>query len=596
MKPGDTPPLSSRSGELTEPSDRRRGAFEEDALRIRGWVVLALVCLATIAGTTRPAWRAVKRLRAEVYARQAEGFVAREEWALAFSASRSALQLDAAAPRALRTAAALHARLGNEVAFRYFDTLLASASATVVDRENCLELAVRHGATNLALVHAEILLSSPQPSPRALRLGAQLHHQLGDRGRALQLAEASVRSSPTDPTNAFALASIRADSQRVSDRAAAREVLWPFARQPGAFRLEALSRILTTPDATRAEREEVRGILAAIPQPKLEERLLLVEAEVNLDPSSSSAAADRVLADIQPATARERRLVAEWLQSRGFPAKALELLNDERIFTDRDLYLLRHRILMGLGQMRRGYDLLFHPASPLPAFDLEVLRCIAAARMGEQGLRDKHLALAAAGVGTEMRRAAILTQLALWCGRPDPAVETWRGILKSGRARRSALRQLGMLEERRGDTAEALNLARQLASVEPAARPDRLRTLRLQLLLGQDLDEAAQEIRALVAADPVDRQARVLLGLYHLRRQEPELAEIAVQGTAVGTDPVFPWMHAVCAAVLHARGHWKEARSEMDWISIGSLLPEERALLGPIAALDSRLVTEPPAE
>lgn len=573
-------------------SSRRRVAVGRYRIPAAWFVVLGLMAVLglVLLVAARPTWRAFKRIQGDRFARQAETFLAQNQWSLALDRTRSALQLSPANTRALRCAAHLYGRIGIDAALPYYDALLAAPDATRLDREDYAALALRLGNTNLAGIQIRFLLETTQPTPRTKVIAAQFQAATGNTPLALALAREALAAEPANPTNAFTLATLLASSRRVTDHEEALRQLWPFALTNGAFQLRALAAILSAPDSPRTQRERVASVLEAKSPRTFDEGILWYEARANLDPSLARSLAEEMIRTLQPRSERELRLMVEWLIIRDFVPEAFGLLQGERSLRDRPLFLIHHRALMATGERQRGYDLLFHPAAPFSQFELEAFRCQAAVALGDAKLRDTHLQNAARLAESSLQRAALVTQLADLCGDPAPAAGVWRRLLRNPRTAGLALRQLAVLADLQGDLLSAREYARQLAALEPANPAPRLAIAHADLLLGENLDAALAEARQLSDSDPLSPDLRALVALGYLRKGEPRLAHDALQGTILRYETSSPGLLAIIAATFAANDMIPEAQKFFDRIPIASLKSEERELLRPLIALESRLV------
>lgn len=563
----------------------------------RSWLialgVMAVLGLAALI-TARPAWHAFRRIQGERFARQAERFIQDQQWTLAFERTRSALQLNPSNPRALRTAATLFTRIGVDSALSYFDALLTSPAGTPSDREDYVAAALQLGNTNVAAVQLRVLLDARQPTPRTHRLAAQMSALNGNVGEAIRLARIAAQSDPGNPTNIFTLASFLSSGSRVTDHEEAIRALWPFAETNGPFQLRALQVILHAPRSSRNDRERVEAILSAKSPRTFDEEVQLFEARANLDPSATRFLADELIRTHQPKSPRELRLIVEWLIVHDLTREALNLLTGERSFQDRTLFLLHHRALLSVGETQKGYNFLFHAAAPFPPFELEAYRCQAAAALGDAKLRDQHLTQAANLAESELRRAALVTQLAVLCGNPAPAVTVWRRILRNPRHTGTALRQLAILADLQGDLSGARDLARQLATEEPGNPAPRLAIAHADLLLGENVPAALAEARRQLDADPDSPEVRGLVALGHLRLGQPKEALDVLRGTIIRFETAPGGLLAIMAATFAANDLLPEAQKYLDRTPIAGLKAEERELLRPLIALESRLVTGQP--
>ncbi len=557
------------------------------------WLAL-LVCMVVAGLAARPAWRALRRIRAEAMAREAARWVREEQWTLAFDRARSALQLNPRNPNALRVAANLYARIGVDSALGLYDLLLASGHGTLEDRQDLVSLALRLGNSDLASVHLRPLMESPSPSPRTRSLAAELETQRGNIGTATDLARAAVEADPREAEFAFQLFSLLSRSARTTDRAEAFGYLWPVARTNGPNQIRALAAILDAPDSPRADREQVKALLETNSVATLDAHILRFDVRISLDPSQARVVVDEAIRTLRPASDRELRVFASWLIGRGFWSEALQLLAGDRALRDRGLFLVKHRALLTAGEPGKAYNLLFQPAAPFSPLELEALRCQTAAAMSDARLREVHLNAAAEIARPDVRSAVVVTRLAELAGNPAPAVAVWRKLLVNPRTSGLALRQLAALADLQGDTVGARDFARQIAAEEPANAQVRLAIALNDLLLGENLEAALEEALRQLEQYPASGDVRGLAALGYLRQGTPAKAEQVLQGMVLRVERASPGLLAIVAATYAANEKWQEAQKVLERIPLAALKAEEKELLRPLFAMESRLANPPP--
>jgi Flp pilus assembly protein TadD len=160
----------------------------------------------------------------------------------------------------------------------------------------------------------------------------------------------------------------------------------------------------------------------------------------------------------------------------------------------------------------------------------------------------------------------------------------YSGAIKIGPTNRIAYAGRLRLALAAGHTAQAQEIAAEIARLWPDDAAARNQDAYLRLLLGAsgDAAEAAErEAQLLVAKEPRNWLARATLGLACLRlgRNKDALAAIR-EPRVTGVEPPGPL--AVRAAILAANGYEEGARNDASLLGAKPLLPEERALIAPL--------------
>src|SRR5262249_34636915 len=167
---------------------------------------------------------------------------------------------------------------------------------------------------------------------------------------------------------------------------------------------------------------------------------------------------------------------------------------------------------------------------------------------------------------------------------PDIANAAYSEAIKVAPTNRAAYTGRLRLALASGKTAQAQTIAAEIAQMWPDDTAARNQAAYLRLLLGAsgDAAEAAErDAQVLVAKEPGNWQARATLGLACLRLGRNQEALDAYRGVrATGEEP--PSALAVRAAILSANGYEEGARNDALLLAAKPLLPEERALIGPL--------------
>jgi hypothetical protein len=550
-----------------------------------GRILIVLLLLAGVAAYlgARPAWRKIKAYRAHRFVAEAAEHFQHENWASGFERTRAALQLAPIDPDVLRHAARAYSRLGSEIAFRYFDPLLASPSATTQDREDFAALALRVGNLDLARQQIEDLLESGNPTPRSLVLGSQLAVARRDMPNALRMARDAASRDPSNPTNHFAVAQVLSLSKRPPDLQEAKDILWPHARSEGPLRTAAITAILAIRDASRSDREEIEKILAAKSPRSIEEELLLAEVRIRLDPSTRESTADAVIEKFGRGTPEHLITTARWLNRNTLFHRTRDLVLADAAGTESALLRLRYEALVGLGDLRGAYDLLMIDKPPGNPIEVEFLRCETALRLGNQAAVESHYQALLTLAQKDPRALRALADFATRHGNRTIANEVLGILARSPRDAATALRGLIRNTDASGETWSARDYARKLAALRPDDDSVKLQATYYDLLLKENLDAASASAQALHLARPEDYNRRAVLALAHLRRREnaKALALVSSQSSASNWFASPPGIRAVVAATFGAAGRIESATNMLNVLPIARLKPEERELIKP---------------
>ena len=558
------------------------------------WLIVALVAVALAAGAyfARPAWRALKQVRASGFANSAKDARTQGNPGLALEYARSALQLEPYNPDYVRLNARILSDLGTDTCLKFWQHLADLAGADTEDRFSYLEATLAFRRPDLAGPTFSNLSASTPPSARLQRLGV-LHH-LGARATnaALACARTALQLEPTNPTNALLVASLIPSTANAADRAQSRSLLRDIAQSHTGLRLVALRRLVHTGIGERVDREWTAQTLSQLPTRTAPEEVLLAETLVRLDPSTIQHTLSNLIVRIPHDDREMLTLVVEALSRLGRHHEVLQLTTADRGFFNRSLFKARLDALSALQRDAEAYQLLLTHGAPMPAFDLALARIKAAIKARDSTRRDHHFSELVEACGDEPDRIRAVAEFAEKEGALDVAAITWKKFGAAPGQTTVAQRALQRIADRRGDTWNARDHARNALRSDATLPSLKLEIAYYDLLLGENIEAALAEARAGVSEDPRDFFARAAVALAHLRLGEPEKARVALDRFLLDTPQPRPDALAILAATCGQNGFVVRAREIAAKIPLDRLRPEERELLLPWLALPAELPSQ----
>jgi tetratricopeptide (TPR) repeat protein len=267
----------------------------------------------------------------------------------------------------------------------------------------------------------------------------------------------------------------------------------------------------------------------------------------------------------------------------GRPAKTLEVLPQARAIQRQDLFLQYVNALGALQRWSEVKDLFLGEHSVVDPMVQHMYLALAQAHLGSAtgATNEWQRALQAAN---SPEKLLTLATNAEQNSAPDIAARAYSEAIKITPTNRAAYAGRLRLALTAGDTAKAQTIAAEIAQLWPDDAAARNQVAYLRLLLGASGDAAQtaeREAQVLVAKEPRNWQARATLGLACLRLGRTQEALAAIREPRVtGAEP--PGALAVRAAILAANGYAEPARNDARLVSANPLLPEERALIGPL--------------
>jgi Flp pilus assembly protein TadD len=352
----------------------------------------------------------------------------------------------------------------------------------------------------------------------------------------------------------------------------------------------------STPAGRTMTLKEVANALENHPDGRPSHKLLALEVRARQDP----ALTDQYVGDAVERFGNAARLaqtyqggadladetllaLATWLNKIGRPAKTLEVLPEANAIQRQDFLLQYANALAALQRWTDVKELFLSEHSVVDPMLQHTYLAIAQAHLGSATAATNEWQRALQVANTPEKLLALATN-AEQNSATDIADAAYSEAIKIAPTNRAGYIGRLRLELAAGKTAQAQEIAAEMARLWPDDAAARNQDAYLRLLLGAsgDAAEAAErEAKVLVAKEPRNWQARATLGLACLRLGRNEDALAAIRAIRVtGNEP--PGALAVRAAILAVNGYEDGARNDALLVSANPLLPEERALIAPL--------------
>ena len=543
-----------------------------------GFLLLVVLVVAGLAAL--PAYRAMKRCRADQLMDGAEKSVRQGALVDAFQAARAAYGLHPANVRALRMLADMHEGSGSAETLAYRRALAESGQATGADRAAYLRTAIRAGRLDWADDFLKKIGLSGRSDPEVAAIAADLLRLRGEPEKARRIEAESAAAAKAGQEGKARLIQARGmlDSADPAARAAARVDLFGLAKTREPEAQDAMRLIAASSDRTEKETQELVKLLESDPKASAADRLLAKSLLLEIHPDWRGAVLEEAKKLYAGGPEEERLALAEFLLRFGDAEGVLQL----PVSRKGRPFLLRLDALARLGRWTAIREELSKAAGEkdsLDPFFLEVFQARVSTELRELSMADLRWKQAMAKAVGNPQKLEFLGNFAEKSGNLAMAAEAYRTMVKYPAAAVPGYLGLIRVAEKRADMRQLrdiiADLARQLPQ-DPAPKND---LAYLNLLFQEKVDESLQAARELVAALPDRGAYRTTLALAYLRKNQPAEALAAYDQAGINWSTALPGWQAVRAAVLAANGREAEARNLALSINWDRLKPEERDLI-----------------
>jgi hypothetical protein len=280
---------------MNEESGRRRNFYRAAKRRRRiFWIAFIALLLAALLAL-RPAYRWLKAKRADSLAARAEQMVQQKNLLGAANTYRAALQLDPLGYRPLQGAARLATRLNHAEALGLWDQVVRLPEATAADREERAAALLQATELPAAALAIDQLLKQ-NPDTNALVLASRYSERIGNGARALEYARIAVKRAPQDEIAQARLAEVLAASLKADERAEAREILWAVAAKNGADRKSVIESLARSPDLTINEQRKILDQLQTLNSFTVTDALLAADLRLKMQLENTAVIYDEIIA------------------------------------------------------------------------------------------------------------------------------------------------------------------------------------------------------------------------------------------------------------------------------------------------------------
>jgi tetratricopeptide (TPR) repeat protein len=556
--------------------------------RLKGRLALGLgllVLLMLIGMASLPAYRALKRWRADQLMNGAEKSVERGSLVEAYQSARSAYGLDPNNLRALRMLAEMYEGTGAREALAYRRSVAESAGATGQDRAAYLRVLIRAGRLDLADEFVRKMGVTGRADPVVAALIADLLRMRGQPEEARAVEDLAAASSVLGEKTTAELIQARGrlESPDPAERAQARATLLRIGASKVPEARDALRILAAAPDRTEKETREIIRLLEANPLNPAADFFLAKTLTLELRPDWRGAVLEEARKLWSGGTEEQRTALAEFLMRHGDAEGVLDL----PVTRQGRAFLLRLDALARLGRwptIREELVLASAEKNALDPFFIEVFQARVAQEMREISMADVRWKQAMSKAAGNPQKLEFLANFAEKSGNLPMAAEAYRSMVKFPAAAVPGYLGLIRIAEKRADVRQLRDvigeLSRQLPE-DPAPKND---LAYLNLLLNDRIDDSLQISRDLVSALPDRAAYRTTLALAYLRKNESQKALAAYDETKIDWSAALPGWQAVRAAVLAANGQEEEARRLAASINWDRLKPQERDLVRTLRA------------
>ncbi len=563
------------------PSTSDRAPIFED--RSRTFFIVA-GCLAVV---VMAGWLAFNPMLRQIRVWRASRLVAAGTAALATNnlpavsrTVRAAVGLAPTDPGVQRLAAYYCARTSQPEGFSYFELLLKSGTATMVDRQEFARFA--QGLERLDLsgdLIKELIAEDPQNRTNQLLVLDQFA-RLGDWARVAQGAAALAQAFPNDSEIQLTLARAYLGTQDPANGKRAIDLLRGLIRDEGPMRLAALRTFASLQGPSEAELRRAATDLERHPQARINDQLLAAEVRERLEPSRRNAIALAVV-DSLSGRIDDSELIplVEWLRARKLYSQALALVPPDRARAAAGLVLARGELLADMKRWDELSTFLKQPKLPLHRVGMACLQAVLAFGTGktdEASFLLREAAKAAIGNPIFLQQVAVFAQQ---MGQHALASEIWDGLLRNPATTIPAAAVL--LRQARGsdDLEVERKVYKQLIGPLGQQGSVRFQHAYLSALFNEQLADAESALAGLLAKDMTSLPLRAALSLTKLRLGKPAEALTLCETGDADWSAQEPRWRAIYAATLQANGQGAAARRIASRIPVDRLKLPERVLI-----------------
>lgn len=546
-------------------------------------IAIFLVSPLLVRYAVKPAYHAWRQREAQELSRAAMAAIAAEDYADAARLVAKASGSLRSAPEIVRAQATLLSKVGaDEQAISFWRTLESEGRATP---EDLLEMGLSLARSG----HFEEARKALGQLPTGMRqdyLGAELEATiLRGEGQPTQ-ADAVLRTAcardPERPECMLGLARFDLASPFDEVKQAALSDLWKLARGDSSSVVGAIDLLASHPGLTDGETEELLALITAHKKAAARHRLLVLTAYMRTHPEEKGRVISEETERHRGETLDKASEFLRWLDGLREHKLVLSLLSAEDAAKSPDLFVAYANALVGekrwseLREMlKAGKKTALHP------MDVALLNARCAHGLAESpsivaGRLQEALHMVAAARSVE--GAQKLADAAMAMGYDDVAMEAYRTLEHYPQHRAVILERMFQLEFKMRKTSAMLATSREILRERPNYEPMILTELYLRLLLGVEMETAAETIDELGIDRPRRRSAKRFLQAFAAMRRGDTSDALDY---AEGVDPstLVAGQRAVLSAIYRSAGDTRKAFELAEKVPDQLLLGEERHIL-----------------
>jgi tetratricopeptide (TPR) repeat protein len=496
---------------------------------------------------------------------------------------RAALDLAPGEPRLLRVAAQYGARIHNEAALQYWQSLVEMGQATRQDRLDFAGQALELNHLEQAADQVKSVLAQYPKDIAALRLRIRIIERLGDPSRAIGAARAALEVDPVDESLQYTLGELLLTTPtEATSPSEGTHLLWGLALGSGPWHDDSVNQLIACTNLTRAENEI---LIREIKRGNMSTGMVTLNVarlQAKIEPERQAEIIEETLRKLRPTT--DLDLIGHtvvWLMDCEAFAAVLRFLPMEMAQSRSSFLSARLEALSGLERWDELQSLLDSPPSLLEPVHVHCLRALVSARTGRQPKPSFHFERALEVAGRNPVRLQLVARYGEFVGLPEIAIEAWKRLLPNPTTALHAARQIMRLSQPMDDIRLLRDTLARVADFVPNDAPVVSQVAYWNLVLGENVPAARSSLARLAAANPKEARYRVSLALGELRALNPTAALALLEQEPIEWDQVDDRQRAVYVAILGANEQREAARKIARTVNLAVLRAPERDWVRP---------------
>ncbi len=570
---------------------------EEIAEKRRKRIWIICMCVVIVAGiiiaiNARSISHGIKDWQAERAAREAEKFLAANDYKSAQGKVQDALALSPQNLAAMLTAARFLTTAGAyKDAIAFWVKLEEKRPLSPEDQRRYATCLLGTGDLLQAGNHAKLAWPNGSPGqPDDWMLALNLALQRRDETAAVDLAQKLMASTSATADQSLKAATLMTSSSNPSQRAEAWKLIETRSQDKTETGLEALVTLARraasvhsnqTPLAegeTAMSPQAVADAIEANPKAQAKHLLFAMDLRLLVEPLRKT---ELIAAAEEKFTGNDDDLEAltSWLYGKGEYRKVLVHLPGDVAAHRRSLFLQSLDALAAMGRWKEVVGAINGASFALDKVTAEMYLARCSKELGETSGADSHWHSALDAANGNAQQLALIGDYAERSGNIAIAKAGFQAATEARDDFLPAYQRLLAIAQAEGDTTGLNTTLRRMSARWPDEAAVRNDLAYTDLLLQKNIEDSTKIAEALFAKDPTSLPHRITLSLARLRGGNTTEAAQVLDNLTGNLGTLEARKRAVQAAALWANDQKSEAKSILQDVKLNQLFPEERELV-----------------